>query len=463
MQYQQFHVTFPQHTGIRMSLRVRLNFLITLIFLAILLAGAWLVIHNARKALAEETESTAQLTLQLLELAFFQTSPENQVMHRSKLMREIKEYGKTRHLYIEILHGEGLEPFPDPQFKKESNAPDWFVKLVEPTSMVLRRSILVSGMPSSELVIRPDPTDEITEAWEEARSILGLLLGFFLLANILLYVIIGRSLKPINAIIKGLDDIEQGDYKSRLDSVKLPELDKITQKFNHMAGVLEQSREQNRYLTQQSLAIQEEERRHLARELHDEMGQSISAIKAVATSIGQRSDDEKTKSRIATITEISSRIYDVVRGMMRRLHPVILDELGLMPALNDVIDDWNTHHENTFCHFLVKDNNLENLSKEVSITVYRLIQECLNNVAKHANAEDVYIDLSKNENQLKLSVKDNGQGFDLKQQTHGLGLLGMRERVEALKGHYQCVSQPGKGTSIQVTLPLDQQDKESPK
>ena len=89
-----------------MSLRFRLNLLITLIFLAILLAGAWLVIHNARKALAEETESTAKLTLQLLELAFIQTSPENQVIHQSKLMRQIKQFGKARHLHIEIVHGE---------------------------------------------------------------------------------------------------------------------------------------------------------------------------------------------------------------------------------------------------------------------------------------------------------------------------------------------------------------------
>lgn len=438
-----------------MSLRFRLNLLMTLIFLAILLAGSWLVIHNARKALAEETESTANLTLQLLELAFIQTSPDNQIIHQSKLMRQIKDFGKARHLHIEIIHGKNLDPFPQPETEYLSDAPGWFVKMVEPTSMVLRQSILVPGMPSSELVIRPDPADEITEAWEEARSLLGVLLTFFLIANILMTIIIGRLLRPVNAIIKGLDDIEQGDYKSRLQSVKLPELDLITQKFNHMASVLELSREQNRHLTQQNLAIQEEERRHLARELHDEMGQSISAIKAVAASISKRSNDEKIKSSIATITEISSRIYNVVRGMMRRLHPVILDELGLVPALNDVIDDWNTHHENTFCHFVLIENNLNKLSREVSITVYRLVQECLNNVAKHANAEDVYIHLSSNnENVLELTIKDNGQGFDINQRTTGLGLPGMRERVEALNGFYEINSTPGNGVSIRVRLPL---------
>ena len=445
-----------------MSLRFRLNLLIILIFLAILLAGSWLVIQNARKALAEETESTANLTLQLLELAFIQSSPNNQVIHQSKLMRQIKEFGKARHLHIEIIHGKDLEPFPKSEPGYKSDTPDWFVKMVEPTSVVLRQSILVPGMPASELVIRPDPADEISEAWEEARSLLGLLLTFFLIANVLMTIIIGRLLKPVKAIIKGLDDIEQGDYKSRLQSVKLPELDMITQKFNHMAGVLELSREQNRHLTQLSLAIQEEERRHLARELHDEMGQSISAIKAVAASIDKRSNDEKIKSSIATITEISSRIYSVVRGMMKRLHPVVLDELGLIPALRDVIDDWNTHHEDTFCHFELIENNLNHLSRDVSITVYRLIQECLNNVAKHANAEDVYIRLSSTRGEtLELTIKDNGQGFDKNQQSTSLGLTGMRERVEALNGFYEIESTSGNGVSIQVTLPLSSQDKES--
>ena len=353
--------------------------------------------------------------------------------------------------------GKGLQPFPKSETEYKSDAPDWFVKMVEPTSIVLRRSILVPGMPSSELIIRPDPADEITEAWDEARSLLSLLVTFFLIANILLFVIIGRLLKPVNSIIKGLDDIERGDYKSRLQSVQLPELDKIRQKFNLMAGVLEESREQNLYLTKQTLAIQEEERRHLARELHDEMGQSISAIKAVAVSIGQRTNDEKTQSNVEKITEISSRIYDVVRGMMRRLHPVILDELGLIPALNDVIDDWNTHHENTFCHFELDTNNLDSLSREVSITIYRLIQECLNNVAKHANAEDVFITLINKGKVLELSVKDNGQGFDLKQQIRGLGLSGMRERVEALNGQFDIDSESGKGVDIQIILPLQKE------
>lgn len=436
-----------------MSLRFRLNLLITMVFLAILFIGAVLVIHNARKALAEETESTARLTLQLLELAFLQSPADMSPIRQSALMQEVREFGKARHLHIDMVHGGNLEPVPDRTLgANQPDAPAWFVKMVEPTSMVLRRSVLIPGMPSSELIIRPDPADEITEAWEEALSLLTLLGVFFVIANVLLFVIIGQFLKPINGILKGLDDIEQGDYQSRLANMNLPELNKIAQKFNHMAGVLESSRQQNRYLTQKNQAIQEEERRYLARELHDEMGQSISAIKALAVSISQRDLDEKTRNNASTIADISSRIYSVVRGMMRRLHPVVLEELGLLPALNDVIDDWNTHHENTFCHFDASDE-FQNLPHDVAISIYRLVQECLTNVAKHAEAGDVYITLKRHGNAIALKIEDNGRGFDQSEKTLGLGLPGMRERVEALNGAFDLTSSVGKGTTIQVKLP----------
>lgn len=440
-----------------MSLRFRLNLLITMVFFAILFIGAALVIHNARKALSEETASTAKLTLQLLELAFLQTPAENPVLRQSALMDEIREFGKARHLHIDIVHGENINfVSADRPLRNSPDAPNWFVKMVEPTSMVLRRSVLVPGMPSSELVIRPDPADEISEAWEEALSLLGLLVIFFVIANVLVFVIIGQSLKPIKAILKGLDDIQQGDYQSRLPSVKLPELDMITHKFNHMAGVLENSRKQNRQLTQKTQSIQEEERRFLARELHDEMGQSITAIKALAVSISQRDLDEKTRQNASTIAEISSRIYSVVRGMMRRLHPVVLDELGLLPALNDIIDEWNTHHENTFCHFeTTHDLELSDLDRDIAITIYRLVQECLTNVAKHAEASDVYIRFERSDNTVvQLSIQDNGRGFTSAVLPPGLGLPGMRERVEALNGTFQLHSEVGKGTLIQVTLPV---------
>ena len=137
--------------------------------------------------------------------------------------------------------------------------------------------------------MRADPGDEIAESWDDARPLLLLVLGVSIIANGLLYVVIGRWLRPVERIVAAMDGIEQGDYRARLPAFELPELANVASKFNHMAEVLERSREQNRHLAQQTLAIQEGERRALAHELHDELGQSISAINAVAVSIAQAS------------------------------------------------------------------------------------------------------------------------------------------------------------------------------
>ncbi|MCI0591080.1 MAG: histidine kinase, partial [Gammaproteobacteria bacterium] len=314
---------------------------------------------------------------------------------------------------------------------------------------------------------------EITEAWEEARAVLGLLLLFTILANGLVFFTIGRALQPIDAILKALDRIERGDYRSRLPSFTLPELDVISQKFNDMAEVLQQSRKDNRYLTQRSLAIQEAERRHLAHELHDELGQSISAIKAVAVSLNrpEKRNSASMRDRAQAIISFSSHMYDVVRNMMRRLRPVVLDELGLVAALQDTIDDWNVHHEEVFCRFETA-GALHDLGEAVNISIYRIVQESLTNIAKHSKASKVDIALelvdgahgtdSKTHRdnggslrRVELVIQDNGQGFHLHKTRPGLGLLGMRERAEALNGEFVLESSPGAGVALQVTIPIE--------
>jgi two-component system sensor histidine kinase UhpB len=312
------------------------------------------------------------------------------------------------------------------------------------------------------IVIEADPADEIDEAWKEARTVLGLLLAFCLLSNGLVYVTLGRSLKPIDAILRALDDIERGDFKSRLPSIGLPELDVISAKFNHMAEVLERSRAQNRLLAQKSLAIQEQERRYLAHELHDELGQSISAIKALAVSIDQRANGAPEIAQSAqTIAATSQHIYDVVRGMMRRLRPVILDELGLVPALHNIVDEWNDRHQESFCRFDA-DGDLQRLSDELMITVYRIAQEALTNVAKHAHASEVRITLgravramSSPREVIEMKIVDNGMGFDASITQVGLGLLGMRERTESLNGQFEIETARGRGVAITLILPIE--------
>ncbi|HEY7841529.1 MAG TPA: ATP-binding protein [Gammaproteobacteria bacterium] len=446
-----------------MTLRFRLNLLITLLFVVVFFSAGVYVVNNARQAVREEVRSSAHFALQLVELvlAGAGTGVEAQRELQRDIIGRFSRLESTRHLQIRVLtHGTGdvsVPPHPPPPV--DARAPGWFVRLVEPTPMEFRRVIAGQSIPFTEILIIADPSDEIGEVWRDTRSFLGFLFLFIILANVLVYLTLGRDLAPIESILRGLGKIEEGDYRLRLPRFRIAELSRISEKFNHMAEVLLRSREENRFLTQRSLEIQEQERRHLARELHDELGQSLSAIKAVAVSLSGDGNDRDTLERgVSTIVGITERTYRAARGMMQRLRPSVLDELGLQTALQELVDAWNTAHGDAFCRLEIA-GGLADLGDELEINLYRIIQEALTNAAKHSAATEVVIRLEREAadpgmESLHVSIADNGAGFDPAHVRRGLGLLGMRERAAALDGEFSVESRPGAGVLIRLRLPV---------
>jgi two-component system sensor histidine kinase UhpB len=303
--------------------------------------------------------------------------------------------------------------------------------------------------------VRADPADEIAEAWGETRLALLTLAGFGLLATALVYAVLRRAMAPLAALSNALQQFEAGNYDVRLLRSGVPDIDRATESFNHMASVLSQSRDEMTYLAQRSLAIQEEERRHLAHELHDGLGQSISAIKALAVSIGRKADPlTSIPPSAAMIADVSSSMYDQVRSMMARLRPSILDELGLVSALSSMIDDWNSHHEDLFCSF-EHVQPLPDLPPEAAINVFRIVQEALTNVVRHAAASTVRVRLRTRDGgaDLRLEIEDDGRGFDPATIRRGLGLVGIAERVRAMGGSFSLAAEPGTGTKFDIVIP----------
>ncbi|HHJ13709.1 MAG TPA: PAS domain S-box protein [Gammaproteobacteria bacterium] len=221
--------------------------------------------------------------------------------------------------------------------------------------------------------------------------------------------------------------------------------------------------EGNRFLIHKSLAVQEEERRKLARELHDELGQCTTAIQADAALIYERSRDQNRP--IATsaraILDVSARIYDVVHSMMQRLRPAVLDDLGLVAALQEEVDAWRARHPGIDCR-LESPEGLEGLGEAINISVYRIVQEALTNVARHASARQVGIHLqlepalAGTPQRLRLSIHDDGRGMQPDPASRGLGLIGMRERVEALGGHFTIHTADGEGVHIDIHIPVSE-------
>jgi two-component system sensor histidine kinase UhpB len=218
---------------------------------------------------------------------------------------------------------------------------------------------------------------------------------------------------------------------------------------------------ENRQLAQENVRIQEIERKHLARELHDEFGQYLNAIKLDAVSICESAGREPELSTNASLSIIRSvdHVHGAVSGMIGRLRPIGLDELGLVAAIEHCVDYWRQRLPDTRLILSIR-GNLEDLSESMNLTLYRLIQEGLTNISKHAKAKQAEITLERIESaerlsELRLTVADDGSGMEPGTRTSRFGLSGMRERVEMAGGRFVLESAPGQGLRLVAHLPAN--------
>ncbi len=214
----------------------------------------------------------------------------------------------------------------------------------------------------------------------------------------------------------------------------------------------------NRELVQRHIRAEEDERKHLARELHDELGQYLNAIKLDAVAIRDGGRNEGLASSAAgTIIQSVDHVHAAVSGMIRRLRPVGLDELGLAAAVESLVDQWRARLPGVQFS-LAFSGMLDGLGEQINLTLYRLIQEGLTNCSRHAGAGHLEISLQRGKaevgDEVVLSVQDDGRGADLGAKTSGFGLSGMRERVEMLGGRFLVASEPGAGMRFEAHLPV---------
>jgi len=217
---------------------------------------------------------------------------------------------------------------------------------------------------------------------------------------------------------------------------------------------LEEAHRQLKILSRRRVKVQEEERRHLARELHDEIGQALTAAKINLQAAMEESDPAKSK-RIHETAAILERLLSQVRQISLNLRPSMLDDLGLVPALRSLLDEQG-RRASVAVRFSAK-NISESLDPEIQTTCFRIAQEAITNAVRHAAATQIQVDIHREEGNFRLRVHDDGKGFEMpppQSQTIGLGLLGMKERAALVGGRTRITSAPGKGTTVDATLPL---------
>jgi two-component system sensor histidine kinase UhpB len=445
------------------SLKLRLCLLITVLIAMMMVIGGAYIVEQARQDVRAEVRSTMNLTSHFLDaqLAVLQERGLGGQGYAVRLF-QLRELREVRHLIINFYndHGNLLDTNELPGDRKP-DAPFWFVWLVRASTPPLeasRRTVSFNGYAVGELVIQPDPTYEIDESWDTSSGLLLLLFLFFVAVNSLVWWAVSRALRPVEYILGALGDIERGHLGARLPGFDLAEMSRISVGFNHMAETLQRSVADNHSLTRRLMQMQEEEREYLARELHDEIGQCVTAIHADAVAIGNRGG-EPVRESVQSIVEAIARIKQMVRSMLKRLHPGALEGLGLSAALRELAGGFRQRHPRTALSLKVAEE-VSGLKGELGISLYRIVQECLTNISRHARAGSVQITVAhfaepgQSAPHLELTVRDDGCGFDPQVAGRGFGLLGIRERVRGLAGICRIDSARGEGTTILVQVPL---------
>jgi signal transduction histidine kinase len=280
----------------------------------------------------------------------------------------------------------------------ETAAPKLFADLYRrlfDTGRESARPVVVNDKAQGEAVASIDPQSLIEQSWRETSRLVAVMAPALLALCVLTYAALANALRPTRAISAGLERLAAGDLSARLPPFDLAELSAVGDVFNHLAGSLETTLAQRGALTQRLIAVQDDERQHLARELHDEFGQCLAAISAVAASAAQtaRKECPALTPECESISRTAADMMDTLRGSLLRLRPPDVDELGLAANLEGLVAGWNGRGGGRTRFSIELTGEFDTLPQDFAASLYRIAQEAITNAAKHAQASRVNLRL----------------------------------------------------------------------
>lgn len=329
------------------------------------------------------------------------------------------------------------------------------------------RPLIYRGENKGLITASFDPAAIASHAWGTISPVLQMSALLVAALCVVTYFVVDRALRPAQDILDGLNTLASGDLKTRLPPFELTELNRISQVFNAVTGELDKAITERAELARRLINTQEQERRHLARELHDEIAQKLSALNAMAACIrtSAQADAPQLVSEARDLEKMASGLMVSLRRTLSYLRPQEIDDLGLASSLRALVEQHNrsAHGRTIFAVDTVDD--VDGLQADTCAHVYRIVQEALNNAAKHANARNVMVRLTEDaEGDLKqviLSIIDDGEGLATAKastKTSGAGLVGIRERVTALRGTFMAGPRPSGGFALLITFPANPQE-----
>lgn len=414
---------------------VRLNLLVAVIFLLALMLSLFGLMRQAKTDIQRELVAGMALADQLVEQV------EDDPGRLDRLLAL-----DLRHMQVmKLAEGES------PRLPVSRDVPGWFAGFVWSADMPLieQRLMLPDG---HVLALIADPADELEEVWESALQILALFVGGAMLSIAAISWGLSQGMRPIGQVLSALDHIQQGHFSTRLTSYSVPEANRLAWHFNRMAQALEHEQADNRRLTRELMVLQEKERSYLARELHDDLGQYLTGIRAQAYLISQIAHNGEQVAKTAPlIVRDCEAMQQGFRRLIRSLHPVILEPLDLEESLRSLVEQWQ-NSSGVRCELNI--DGLPLMSDETSTHLYRLLQEALNNVARHAEATNVRVGMKVRGNMLRVRIEDNGCGLAADVRP-GVGLRSMHERARYMNAALKLSSSAGGGVQLDLRLPLE--------
>jgi signal transduction histidine kinase len=350
-------------------------------------------------------------------------------------------------------------------------APAWFsavFRWAAGSRMTYERPIGREGLVFGTIVVSTNPSAVTARAWSEISRMLALSAATIGALGILVYFVVERALRPARDVVSGLGRLATGDLKCRLPPFRLAELQRIRGVFNDLANTLEVATSERAELARRLVEAREQERRHLARVLHDELAQSLSAMSATAASIKltASTDCPSLVPEAQALTETAGNIMKGLRRTVQELRLQEIDDDGLLTSLEGLISDHNRRGCGKTHFFLETHGDLNALPPAMTVHIFYIVQEGLTNAVKHAHAANVRavvrIDFAhggapRSGGLVEATVEDDGAGLahEIRRETgFGLGLIGIRERTLALGGQMKVVPRPEKGLILSVIIPV---------
>jgi signal transduction histidine kinase len=445
-----------------MNLQKQLFFRIVIIAMLCLSGGAFYVLYQTNQQAMSDANLTAGLVDKHLRsqlLKMFARNDFSSTFPNTESWPELNGVSGSCIQFVSVSQSR-QRTLCDETVKSETTSPAWFRTLYESLfnpNYEIKRDVAFNALVYGAIVVKLNAARETARAWSNIRAVIGVLSMSILALSLLVYVTINRLLNPAKTIITGLEKMRDGHLETRLPSYDVIEWKRTSEAINSLASSQEKVLSDNKELAYKLMNIQEEEQRYIARELHDEFGQCLSGINALVASVSHTATRQSLDitDEIKQIGHISQHMMSLLRDLLTRLRPTEVDDLGLHASLTNLVSSWNNRAKSQTRYDLSIKGDLSSLAEPLPSNLYRIVQECLTNIAKHANATLALVQIEIDEHELALTISDDGiADADAFDNVIGVGLLGIRERVTALGGQVHLNTPAENGLSVHISVPI---------